>query len=239
MRGAFQGIPLALIAATCLGQTQFEVASVRAVPAGKQGLTAISPSGAASFAARNITLEVLIELAYGVDENQIAGKPGWLALEYYDVSAKPEGAGGLTYQQLRQPLQRLLEQRFHLATHFDTKEIPGYALVAAKGGAKLKPSQGEASQPNILPDGIRARGIPVATLASMLARPAGRPVVDKTGIEGNFDITLKYAPENPADSSLPSMFTALQEQLGLKLEPHKIPQRILVIDRVEKTPVEN
>jgi uncharacterized protein (TIGR03435 family) len=77
------------------------------------------------------------------------------------------------------------------------------------------------------------------SLASMLARPAHRPVVDKTGIKGNYEIDLRYAKDDAADSSLPSLFTALQEQLGLKLETQKIPVEMLVIDRVEKIPTEN
>ena len=79
----------------------------------------------------------------------------------------------------------------------------------------------------------------MAILAGMLARPVGRPVVDKTGITGKYDITLNFAPEGSTDSTLPSIFTALQEQLGLKLEPQKVPVEILVIDHLEKMPSEN
>jgi uncharacterized protein (TIGR03435 family) len=86
----------------------------------------------------------------------------------------------------------------------------------------------------ILKGGLRADNISLKMLAAMLAGPAGRPVVDKTGIEGNFDVKLDYAPEGIADSSLPSIFTALQEQLGLKLVPQKVPVETLVVDRAEK-----
>ena len=79
----------------------------------------------------------------------------------------------------------------------------------------------------------------MAVLASMLTRPVGRPVVDKTGITGNYDIALNFAPEGSTDSTLPSIFTALQEQLGLKLEPQKVPVEMLVIDHLEKVPSEN
>jgi uncharacterized protein (TIGR03435 family) len=77
------------------------------------------------------------------------------------------------------------------------------------------------------------------TLASILERPAGHPVVDKTGIAGNFEIKLRYAPPNDSKSDLPDFFTALQEQLGLKLEPQKVPVEMLVIDHADKIPTEN
>src|SRR5580704_7828527 len=88
-------------------QPAFEVASVKLLPAGSTGLMSISPSGAGSFAATNVTLELLIELAFGVDENQISGKAGWASSQLYDVSGKPEGRGGLSYEQLRPMLQQL------------------------------------------------------------------------------------------------------------------------------------
>ena len=229
-----------LIAATLSAQTTFEVASVRLTPPGSTGNTYLSPPGSASFTATNVTLDVLIELAYGVDENQISKAPVWLGSQHYDVSVKPEGPGGLTYAQMKQPLQQLLEQRFALAVHRENKDVDGYALVIAKGGPKLKASTDDSGRNKfILPNGIRFDHTVIATFAAALARPTGRPVVDKTGLSGNFDIDLKYAPEKAVDSSLPSIFTALQEQLGLKLEPAKVPFEMLVIDHVNRTPTEN
>jgi uncharacterized protein (TIGR03435 family) len=217
----------------------FEVASVKPTPAASLGYTSISPPGSARFTATNVTLEFLIEMAFGVDENRISAEPGWLGSDHFDVNAKAEGDRGLTYEELRPLLRQLLVQRFKLAIHHEMKDVNGYALVVAKGGPKLRASTGAASQGSILPNGLRAPNASLGSLALMLARPTGRPVVDTTGIQGNYDIQLNYAPEGAADSPLPSIFTALEEQLGLKLETHKVPVEMLVIDHVERVPTEN
>jgi uncharacterized protein (TIGR03435 family) len=219
-----------------VAQPAFEVASIKRAPPG--GVFSISPSGAGTFTVRSISLEVLISWAFGMDSDRISGKQNWLSSDFYDVSAKPEGDRALSYEQLRPLLQQLLADRFKLSVHREMKDAPGYALVVAKDGSKLQPTTGNPSRPAILPGGLRADNISLQTLAGMLARPTGRPVVDKTGIAGNFDITLDYA-EGAADSSLPSVFTALQEQLGLRLVAQKVPIETLVIDHVERAPTEN
>ena len=126
-----------------------------------------------------------------------------------------------------------------MKTHTEDVQLSGYALVAAKGTPKLKPSSQTETYGQILPNGLQAKGITLKVLAAMLQRPAGKPVVDQTGISGTFDFTLRYAPEDGTDSALPSLFTALEEQLGLKLQPQKIPMQKLVIDQVERTPLDN
>jgi uncharacterized protein (TIGR03435 family) len=221
------------------GEVSFEVASVRVTPPGSIGLTSISPYGTGRFTATNVTLQLLIELAFGVSESEIVSAPSWIDSQRYDVSVKAAGDAKITYEQLKAPMQALLTQRFHLATRRGSKEMAGYALVAAKGGTKLKESNGRASQPIILPKGLQGAGMSMATLAGMLARVVRRPVVDKTGMTGLYEIKLSYAPENGSDASLPSVFTALQEQLGLKLDSQKVTVETLVIDHVERTPVEN
>jgi uncharacterized protein (TIGR03435 family) len=219
--------------------SSFEVASVRLV-SGEHGYTSVSPAGSARFTARNASMKLLIEYAFGVDDKQISGENlGWLDSEAFDVEAKPEGDVILSYEQMKPLLQNLLTQRFKLVFHREQKDFRGYALVVAKNGPKLQGSKEPSSGVYILRDGLRGRGIPMAVLASMLTRPVGRPVVDKTGITGNYDIALNFAPEGSTDSTLPSIFTALQEQLGLKLEPQKVPVEMLVIDHLEKVPSEN
>jgi len=233
-----RGVALFAIAIAAQAQS-FEVASVKLVPRDAAGLTSISPPGSVRFTATNASLDVLISLAFGVDSDRISGMPGWLDSEHYNVNAKPEGDKGLSYEQLRPLLQQLLAQRFHLAVHRETRDVQGYALVVAKNGPKLQAGKGSSPHAYILPNGLQAQNMSIATLAGMLARPAGRPVADQTGIQGNYDITLKYAPEGTAESSLPSVFTAVQEQLGLKLVPQKVPVEIVVIDHVERVPTEN
>ena len=137
-------------------------------------------------------------------------------------------------------LQHLLQQRFHLAAHWESRTVPGYELVVAKGGAKLQPAkEGVHPYGQILPDGIQASGYGLDSLAAILHSPTGRPVVNKTGITGTYDIKLDYAPRNDPNSTLPDLFTAIQEQLGLKLVSQKVPAQILVIDHVDQTPTEN
>jgi len=230
--------------ATRENSAAFEVVSVRVAPT-PGGLFSISASGAAEFIAENASMPILIELAFGINENQIAAMPGWFDSTFYDIKARPEGTTGLTYEQLRPMLQQLLKQRFHLVVHHQTKPVPGYALLISKGGPKLQPGTETQAVAYILPNGLRSPSLSIQSLAGMLARPLGRPVVDKTGITGNYDIDLRYAqirlaePDSSTETSLPSIFTALQEQLGLKLESQKVPLDMVVIDHIERVPTDN
>jgi len=240
------GIRLGFALASCFAlysqsapDLRFEVASVKATPQDRFGNTSISPYGTGRFTATNVTLEMLIELAFGMRDDQIQGAPGWLASEHYDLQAKAPDGVKLTYDELHAPLQTLLAERFKLATHCGSKEVSGYALVLAKGGVKLKEGKPGKTQPMILPNGVQAASIPIAVLAGMLTRVAGRPVVDKTGLSGNFNVKLQYAPANDPKSTLPSVFTALQEQAGLKLEATKVPYDVIIIDHVERVPIQD
>jgi uncharacterized protein (TIGR03435 family) len=217
----------------------FEVASVKQSPPGGTGLMSISPPGALRFTATNVSLRILMSLAFGVDDDRISGKPTWLDSERYDVAAKPEGERGLTYEELRPLLQQLLEQRFNLSIHREKKDSRGYALVVAKGGPKLQKSAGNSDKRYYLRNRLLFENVSLETLAAVLARPAGRPVMNKTGIQGNYDIHLDYAADGTTDSSLPSIFTALKEQLGLELVTRTVPVEIVVIDHVERVPTAN
>jgi uncharacterized protein (TIGR03435 family) len=148
-------------------------------------------------------------------------------------------------------MQSLLAERFKLAIHRESKELPVFALVAAKGGSKLKPAGDPKADDGDFTWGrgrIRGMAVTLPEIAEMLSGDLKRTVLDRTGIAGRYDFTLEYAPEiiepavNPnektADPNGPSIFTALQEQLGLRLEASKGPVQILVIDHVEK-PTEN
>jgi uncharacterized protein (TIGR03435 family) len=228
----------------------FEVASIRMVDSSPHtvedlqkgiGLFSMSSFPTNLFTVKNATLSLLIQIAYSIDtQHQISGQPGWMESQDYDISAKVEGDQQLTLGQIRPILQRLLEQRFHLQTHRETTLAAGYALVVAKGGAKLNPSkEGRKSHFQLVPDGLQAMHSTAKDLTGVLALAIHQPVVDKTGLTGVYDINLSYAPMNDANSTLPSIFTALQEQLGLKLEPQKVPVETLVIDHADKIPTEN
>jgi uncharacterized protein (TIGR03435 family) len=247
-------LALGLIAHTTHAESQtpssqpaFEVASIRPVENHPLedlmrgiGVFSVTPWGSNRFIARNATLSVLIQLAYGIDGYRLSGKPAWLESQLYDVSAKAEGDTTLTKEQMLPLLRQLLEQRFHLVTHTEKKEAPGYILVEAKGGAKLKASN-DHGEPHfqVWGQGLTGHNGTVMTLATILETPTGRPVIDKTGIQGAYDFDLRYSSVAESDPDLPSVFTALQEQLGLKLESQKVPIEALVIDHVDKVPTEN
>ncbi|HXP84447.1 MAG TPA: TIGR03435 family protein [Bryobacteraceae bacterium] len=209
------------------------------------------------FSTLNTTLSDIITFAYGIHARQITGGPAWLETEKFDLLAKPEGEGQPSQSQWKTMVQKLLADRFKFTFHRDKKELSVYAIVVGKNGPKLTKSEGD---PNGLP-GLFFRGLGVlparnATMADFAGVMQGavldRPVVDQTGLSGRFDFTLTWTPDEfqfgglgvrvppPADNAAapPDLFTAMQEQLGLKLEATKAPAEVFVVDRVEK-PSEN
>jgi uncharacterized protein (TIGR03435 family) len=174
--------------------------------------------------------------------------------ETYELLAKPERSeaadnpqttaapGNTAWNRLEQRTQALLAERFQLAIHKNVKEEAGYVLAPAKGGAKLEQSPEGDNRPagtNRSPGRIDGRNGTMLMLATVLSNFLGRPVVDRTGLHGTYTYKLEYSqdsgPEaNPVDLSGPSIFTALQEQLGLKLESQRVPVEFVVIDRAEK-----
>jgi len=218
---------------------RFEVASARISPPGGTGITSWNDSEASTFSATNIPLRTLIQMAYTVDEKQISGE-NLLGTDQYDIAARPEGGGMLTQERLKPMLRSMLAERFGLIVHRETTTVSGYALVTAAGGAKLHASDAaRAGQSAILRGRIIGRAVDMHLLASMLGRPRGVPVLDGTGIRGACDIDLKFEPDDSVDSSLPSIFTAIKEQLGLRLESRKVPLEMLVIDQCRRVPTEN
>jgi uncharacterized protein (TIGR03435 family) len=224
----------------------FELATVKVAPQ-NGGLIAMN-TDPAMVRYSNITLKNLIAMAYRTDSRLIVG-PGWLDSEYYEIAAKlpPETP------QARIPLmlQTLLAERFNLALHRETKEQRVYFLVTGKNGPKLKPAAPVDGQQKdtrqidgyhltvqLFPGGIRARATSLATFAATLANVAGYRVVDHTRLDGAFDIDLRWTPEN-SNGTGPDLFTAIQEQLGLKLEPGRGPVEILLIDDADRIPVDN
>jgi uncharacterized protein (TIGR03435 family) len=156
------------------------------------------------------------------------------------VEAKVKGERPLSQEEIRPLLRNLLTERFHFAAHRMRKTVSGFELVIAKEGPKLKPAkEGTETHAQILPNGLDAQSASSKQLASFLMRPAGQTVVDKTGLSGSYDIKLRYAPTNDPNSALPSLFTAVQEQLGLRLQPAKVPADYLVVDHAERVPTEN
>ncbi len=241
---------LALISlAAAAGGQSFEVASIRphvftnGSGAGRSGISTSGNRVTASI----VTLNRLIMEAYDVKEYQISGGPSWSAqrASSFDVSAVAAGDGTLTQERSRPMLQSLLADRFQLTLHRETKELPVYALVVAKNGPRLKQSAPDAKAGFDSSTGVAgfmtATGVTMTGLANRLSGEAGRPVVDRTDVTGNYDFKLQWLrdPNQPdAAPNSPSLFTAVQEQLGLKLESAKQATEVLVIDRAEK-PSEN
>ena len=241
-----------LLAAFAIAQAplKFEVAFVKPHPAGdNNGGIGPHPGG---FAATGVPVKLLIEMSYGLKDYQVSGGPGWLDTERYDILAKaPEGMNP-TQEQLRPMLQALLADRFQLKFHREMKDLPAFALVVNKGGPKLKPAannptQGTASDDHPFADKgsgpmislghgfLMGQRMDMSGLADALGRQSDRAVVDKTGLAGEFDLTLKWSPEaGEKDTAGLSLFTAIQEQLGLKLESTKSAVEVMVIDGAER-----
>jgi uncharacterized protein (TIGR03435 family) len=220
----------------------FDVASVKlSDPNARIGTVEILPGG--RFTAANVPLRVVILRAYDVRDFQLSG-PAWLN-ERYAIQAKaPEGS--FSEAQIWMMVQGLLAERLHLKVHRETKELPVYALVVGKSGSKVQAAKDEGGM-GVGRGSITAKGSTFAKLAIALSRLLDRPVLDETGLSGNFDFKLHYdqgsvglpysAPgvsRPESDGIEPSIFTAVQEQLGLKLEPQKKAIEGLVIDSIER-----
>jgi uncharacterized protein (TIGR03435 family) len=220
------------------GQTlAFEVASVkRSPPDAQQGSQSKLDPGHVTFT--GATLQALIRRAYDVKNYQISG-PDWINTDRYEISAKFPAKYGV--DQIVVMLQNLLADRFKLTIRRDTKEMPVYALVLGKGGLK------NARETEIGPGGtslnrgkLTATKINMARLAETLSGQVDRPVIDMTGLTAIYDLTLEWAPDQTAASENgPDIYTALQQQLGLRLEPRKAPMEVLVVERAERSPTEN
>jgi uncharacterized protein (TIGR03435 family) len=190
----------------------------------------------------HIMLKSLIAQAWDIRYQNILNGPAWIDSQHYDLSAKVEGDGLLTKVQMRPMVRSLLEERVHLAVHIENRIVPGYALVLAKGGSKLKPNTGAPFFGMFNNFQLKSQNSPAESIAQSIEFALKQPVVNETGLPGNYDYELKFAPDtadNPAYSGFPTIFTAVEEQLGLKLEPRKVPRDYLIIDHVDRAPTEN
>ena len=226
----------------------FEVASIRPSHVAMDCYSMLPPGGT-HYAVTCVPLRVLIAMAWKLQPDNIEGGDGHALDTAYDLTAVTPGPTPWTQDTVRPMLRQLLVERFHVAVHAGTKQVSGYALVVAKGGSKLKPSDvdattqgkkaGEAFQNFLMPGYIHSPGADLSLIAGLLSAAAREPVVDHTGISGAFKLDLHFAPENSSDSNYPDFFTAVQEQLGLKLQPEKVSVDTLVIDRMDSQPTAN
>jgi uncharacterized protein (TIGR03435 family) len=247
-------LPLAVISLHLSAQSQseapavepplrFEVASIHPHqsagddPSNRQVL----PGG--RFVATATTVRTLIRIAFGTDDNRISGAPSWTDNETFDINATTVNRTEVTTpQQFQQLILSLLEDRFQLKFHREQKEARVYWLELEKPGKLgpgLKPSAPD-TQPNMSTNSTGSRAamkisnMSMADIAAGLRRQAGRPVEDHTGLKGNFDFQIEWAPEETQDSADPSLFTVLKEQLGLKLQSAKGITEFVIIDQISQ-----
>jgi uncharacterized protein (TIGR03435 family) len=234
----------------------YDVISVKPDTSGGGGMRImITPDG---FQADNVSLKMLMQTAYQYNQELIFGLPKWADTDRFDVKAKvaEEDLPGL--KSMAPPdrikiVQNIVEERFKVKVHRETKELPTYDLVIAKGGLKIKEAVLDENSPKAMkgPDGkvhggmmrmgrgtLSGQGIPMETLIKMLSSVTQRTVVDKTGLKGTYDLELKWTPEDaPAgatEETGPSIFTAVQEQMGLRLDASKGMVETLIVDHAEK-----
>ena len=248
-----------VVAAAGAQTPRFDVVSVKPNRSGEMNIRWTFESG--RFTAVNVTLKMLVSTAYGPPQQplpdfQIVGGPPWLATDRFDVTANGDGGAALPAL-----LRQLVEDRFAVRARFESRELPVYALVLVRNDGTLGPrmrrndrdcaavaagrTQGEPCGGELFPGRVSARGVTPTQMVSALARlmpNVGRPVIDRTGLEGMYDLDLSWtpdqllpnqAPDTPIqvfDPNAPSLFTALQEQLGLKLDSQRGAVNVLVIE---------
>ncbi len=238
-----------------IARPSFEVASIKPSTANEPRYYGFHV-GDDRFLGTNLSVQGWIQIAWGVTDREMTGGPQWISSENFDIDAKAERpirSVGEGFQML----QSLLEDRFGLKVHRDTKEALMYSLVVGKNGLKMKPSLDQTGYvgdfPNGAPDGrvltaggpresrpgrIAGDALPMSMIAGLLTGPAGRRVVNRTGLMGRYDVDLRYTPgfgPEPTDSpDEQSLFGALQTQLGLRLESTHGPIEILVVDHIER-----
>jgi uncharacterized protein (TIGR03435 family) len=246
----------------------YDVASIREAPRiNGLAMNIDDPAHASSFRVTGIPLQYLIQLAYGFGPFQVSGAPDWVNGMYVTVQAKSDPAADALLAKLpddqallekRHMLQALLADRLQLKTHWETRPGAGFNLTIAKGGPKLQPTPkvepadpsdpapvANALGPEVHAGGssqgrvIECRRFTMRSITAMLGTQLKQPVVDRTGLTGTYDFTIQFNLDNSSEpDAYPSLPTALEEQLGLKLESAKGPIDTLVIDHVEK-PSEN
>lgn len=252
----FAGLILASVALSQDKPTAlaFEVVSIKPWQSGQPGGGITTLPGGQEYRARGAAVIGMISVIYRILIPQISGGPDWIQTDRWNIDAKADH-GGYNLDQLHEMYQNMLSQRFKLKFHWETKEGPAYLLTVDKSGLKMKPS----ANPEPLKGGVPIIGDPIGP-TEIIGRSVAmeyltwwlgqrlqqdrRPVINQTGLDGYYDFTLYYMPELPANfpqdrlpsdaSDRPNLFRALREQLGLRLEQHRGPVNLFVIDNIEK-----
>jgi uncharacterized protein (TIGR03435 family) len=224
---------------------QFEVATVKPAAPSTDGHTHINYPEGGAFSASNITLAALLQWAYDMPKNRILDAPPWFDATRFDLQAKADAetdkqlrtmSGDESGKAKRLMVQAMLAERFGMKLHEETRTLPAYDLEVAKGGAKLQPSKSSGKNIGTGRTHFNGSGLTMTLIAQQLSEITGRVVIDKTNLPDRYDIKLEWTPDDATagDSSAPFFFTAIQEQLGLKLTPAKEPVRVIVIDQIQQ-----
>lgn len=219
----------------------FDAASVKANRSGSDGGSMQVAKGSLAFS--DVPLVKIVAAAFGISEDReaylLAG-PGWMGAERYDLVARfpaPTSAG-----QMRLMLQAMLTERFGMRFHRETRDVPAYALVVAKGGLKARTAaEGSAGGFRRGPGHLESKSATMSLLADKLSPQSDRLVVDKTEVRGSYEFAIDWTPDELQNNGRAgiSLFTAIEEQAGLKLEARKEPMEVVVVDFIEKIPSEN
>lgn len=239
MRAVIVAMLFGVVSATAQTTTPaFEVASIK-LNHSSSGNSSTNMSGG-TVVIENQSLKQLIEKAFDVRDFSLSG-PGWLETVYFDIVAKPPA--GTPPNQVLLMLQRLLEERLNVRVHGEKKTVAGYALILANKNPTLEPADVTPGESIRAGDGqIDAKAISMITLADMLSRRLEQPVQDMTQLPANYRLKLRWTADEAAAKGLdepPPLFTALQEQLGLKLLAQKVTIQVLVVDHADKVPSDN
>jgi uncharacterized protein (TIGR03435 family) len=221
------------LATVPIAAQSFDAASIKPADPEHIGLQIYSPNPG-SFRAMAADVKHLMAFAYGVRDVQISGGPRWSDTDLFDIEAKAPGPA--TNAELRLMLKSLLEDRFKLKVHRESKQQSVFNLVVGKAGPKLTPVSSAGLGIGLGKSQLNGRGANMPGLASVLSSRVGRQVIDETDLKGFYNFTLTWTPDDEAagPESGPSIVTAIQDQLGLKLEPAKAMVEFLVIDNVER-----
>jgi uncharacterized protein (TIGR03435 family) len=230
----------------------WEASTIKPSDPDRQGI-GINMNGR-NFSTRNTTLRDLLTFTYGLHPNQIIGAPGWVETDKFDLAARPDMPGMPSDAQIKNMMKKLIAERFKLKFHNEKKELSVFLITVAKGGPKLTKND---TDPKGLPGlgfrglgNLRVRNGNMSDFAQMMqARVLDRPVVNQTGLEGRYDFTLQWTPDETqfggqgaraqaqaaeGGQQNPDLFTAMQQQLGLRIEATKAPADVFVIEHVEK-----
>jgi len=192
----------------------------------------------------NVSLSTIVSVAYDIHRDQIIGAPAWFAKDKYDIQGVPDLPGQPSWAQQKKMLQKLLSDRFQLRFHREQRELSVYTVTVLKSGQKIEPTKSETTGlPNQNCNGGNSKmecsfiNYSIILFAQSMQLVLPRPVIDHTNLTGKYDFNLTWTPDsipNPTADAPPGLFTAVQEQLGLKLEPTKAPAEVLIIDHVER-----